>query len=96
MLQRISGVDPNAASAGLHLYGGSIGGAIRFLKLLLVLSVVGPAVVLAGAGWLGWRDTYTVLAAVLAVTVVLHAWGLRAPWPTTNTPRSSAAACARR
>jgi two-component system, NtrC family, sensor kinase len=58
MLQRTSGVDPNAASAGLHLYGGSIGGAIRFLKLLLVLSVVGPAVVLAGAGWLGWRDTY--------------------------------------
>ncbi|MFC7496812.1 MULTISPECIES: MFS transporter [unclassified Nocardioides] len=32
---------------------------------------------------LGWRDTYTALATLLVVTVVLHAWGLRAPWPTT-------------
>ena len=32
---------------------------------------------------LGWRGTYTVLAAVLSVTAVLHAWGLRAPWPAT-------------
>ncbi len=30
---------------------------------------------------LGWRDTYTVLAGILAVTIALHAWGLRAPWP---------------
>lgn len=30
----------------------------------------------------GWRYAYAVLAAVLAATVLLHAWGLRAPWPT--------------
>nr|WP_246391393.1 MFS transporter [Nocardioides soli] len=33
---------------------------------------------------LGWRDAYTVLAGLLVITVVLHAWGLRAPWPTTT------------
>ena len=58
MLQRTISADPGAASPGLHLHGRSIGGAVRFLQLLLVLSVVGPAVVLACAGWLGWRDTY--------------------------------------
>ena len=58
MLQRSSSVDPNASSAGLHLRGGSIGGVIRILRLLLVLSVVGPAVVLACAAWLDWRETY--------------------------------------
>lgn len=31
----------------------------------------------------GWRGTYAVLAAVLVVPVVLHGWGLRAPWPAT-------------
>ena len=39
---------------------------------------------------LGWRDTYTFLAAVLAVTVVLHSWGLRTPWPTTDPPPETA------
>ena len=29
----------------------------------------------------GWRGAYTVLAVILAVTIALHAWGLRAPWP---------------
>ncbi|GAA4732771.1 MFS transporter [Nocardioides endophyticus] len=41
----------------------------------------------------GWRDTYTILAGILAVTVALHAWGLRAPWPTPDpvtTPRPTA------
>ena len=32
---------------------------------------------------LGWRGAYAALAGVLATTVVLHAWGLRVPWPTT-------------
>lgn len=39
----------------------------------------------------GWRHTYVVLAGLLAVTVVLHAWGLRAAWPTpmTSTPETA-------
>ena len=32
-------------------------------------------------GPLGWRGTYVVLAALVAATAVLHAWGLREPWP---------------
>lgn len=32
-------------------------------------------------GELGWRDTYLVLAAVLAVTIPAHLCGLRQPWP---------------
>jgi two-component system NtrC family sensor kinase len=59
MLQRNPNADPNAASSGLHLRGGSIGGAVQILRLLLVLSVVGPAVVLGCAAWLDWRETYS-------------------------------------
>jgi hypothetical protein len=40
---------------GLRLHGGRIGGAIGILRLLLVLSALGPAVVLACAAWLDWR-----------------------------------------
>lgn len=29
---------------------------------------------------LGWRDTYLVLAVVLATTIPAHLWGLRGPW----------------
>ena len=58
MLQRTSNADPGAAPSGLRLHGGRIGGAIGILRLLLVLSVVGPAVVLACAAWLDWRETY--------------------------------------
>ncbi|KHL10706.1 UNVERIFIED_CONTAM: major facilitator transporter [Mumia flava] len=32
-------------------------------------------------GGLGWRGAYQVLAVVLVVTVPLHWWGLRQPWP---------------
>ena len=32
-------------------------------------------------GPLGWENTYFVLAALVAATAVVHAWGLREPWP---------------
>jgi MFS family permease len=35
-------------------------------------------------GPLGWRGSYLALAGVLAVTVPLHAWGLRPPWTSTR------------
>ena len=55
---------PTSASAetvgaqGLHLQGRSIGGAIRLLRVLLVLSIVGPAAIFAFAAWYDWRETY--------------------------------------
>ena len=58
MLQRNSGTDPNADATDLHLLGGSAGGAIRILQWLLVVSLVGPVVVLACAAWFDWRETY--------------------------------------
>src|SRR5262245_46540594 len=58
MLQRSSGADQDAASASPRLRGGSIGGAVQILRFLLVLSVVGPVLVLACAAWLDWRETY--------------------------------------
>ena len=59
------------------------------LRALTVLTVAGglastvfAPLTAALAGALDWRDTYLVLAAVLAlVTIPLHAWGLRGPWP---------------
>ena len=59
------------------------------LRALTVLTVAGglastvfAPLTAALAGTLDWRDTYLVLAAVLAlVTIPLHAWGLRGPWP---------------
>jgi MFS family permease len=38
---------------------------------------------------LGWRGTYAALAAVLLMTVPLHAWGLRPPWTSTRTPNTT-------
>ena len=58
MLQRTSNADPDTAPTGCACTADRIGGAIGILKLLLVLSVVGPAVVLACAAWLDWRETY--------------------------------------
>jgi two-component system NtrC family sensor kinase len=58
MLQRSSGTGPNADATDLHLLGGSAGGAIRILQWLLVVSLVGPVVVLACAAWFEWRETY--------------------------------------
>jgi MFS family permease len=71
------------AFAALTIWGGA-----RRLKALTALTLVAGLASTVFAPLtavlderVGWRDTYTVLAAVLAVTVVLHAWGLRAPWP---------------
>ncbi|HWL31536.1 MAG TPA: ATP-binding protein [Xanthobacteraceae bacterium] len=41
-----------------RLQGRSIGSAIRWLRLLLALSVVGPAAIFAFASWYDWRQTY--------------------------------------
>lgn len=72
------------AFAALTVWGGD-----RRLQALTVLTLVAGLASTVFAPLtavlevrLGWRDTYTVLAALLAVTVALHAWGLRAPWPT--------------
>ena len=44
-------------------------------------------------GWLGWREAYLVLAAVmLVVAVPLHALALRLPWPPGSADRSEDAA----
>ncbi len=60
------------------------------LRALTVLTVAGGlASTVFGpltawlAGLVDWRSAYLVLAALLAVvTIPLHAWGLRGPWPT--------------
>jgi MFS family permease len=60
------------------------------LRALTVLTVAGGlASTVFGpltawlAGLTDWRSAYLVLAALLAVvTIPLHAWGLRGPWPT--------------
>jgi MFS family permease len=71
------------AFAALTTWGGR-----RRLQALTALTLVGglASTVFAPLAAVlddrvGWRDTYTVLAGILAVTVALHAWGLRAPWP---------------
>jgi two-component system NtrC family sensor kinase len=47
-----------AGAPELHLQGRSIGGAIRLLHVLLVLSIVGPLTIFAFASWYDWRETY--------------------------------------
>ena len=42
-------------------------------------------------GPLGWRQTYFVLAALVAATAAAHAWGLREPWPEAGRARAFAA-----
>ncbi|WP_370617386.1 MFS transporter [Mumia qirimensis] len=72
------------------------GGAARVKALTAVTLVAGLAstvfapltAVLLGSQ--GWRWTYGVLAAVLLVTVPLHWWGLRQPWPEVGQPARAA------
>jgi MFS family permease len=79
------------AFAALTVWGGH-----RRLQALTALTLVGGLASTVFApltavleSHLGWRDTYTVLAALLAGTVGLHAWGLRAPWPTPTSEPSA-------
>lgn len=52
----------------------------------LTSTIFGPLTA-ALLGALGWRNTYLVLALVLAVvTVPAHLWGLRGPWPAPDPP----------
>lgn len=71
------------AFAALTIWGGA-----RRLQALTALTLVGGLASTAFAPLtavlddrVGWRGAYTVLAGLLVITVVLHAWGLRAPWP---------------
>ncbi|KAA1425522.1 MFS transporter [Mumia zhuanghuii] len=63
------------------------GGADRVKALTAVTLVAGLASTVFAPltavllGPLGWRDTYGVLAAILLITVPMHWWGLRHPWP---------------
>ncbi len=76
------------------LYGPAFAAVTRWyagrdrIRALTALTVVGGLASTAFApltAWLhsglDWRDTYLVLAAVLALTVPAHWWGLRRPWP---------------
>lgn len=66
----------------------------RRLRALTTLTVVGGLASTVFAPLtaylhvhLDWRETYLLLAAVLALTVPLHWWGLRGAWPTPSTDR---------
>ncbi|WP_109470969.1 MFS transporter [Ornithinimicrobium cavernae] len=66
------------------------GDRVRALTILTVAgglaSTVFAPLTATLSGWLGWRDTFLVLALVLAVvTVPAHLWGLRGSWPSAPT-----------
>jgi len=72
-----------AFTAITHWYGDGRARALLVLTLVggLASTIFAP-VTTALIEHMGWRQTYLVLAAVLAaVTVPAHAIGLRAPWP---------------
>ncbi len=74
---------PPAFTALTRWYGPRRVHALTWLTLAAGLSstVFAPVTAHLMEQW-GWRNTYLVLAAVLAVvTVPAHWWGLRAPWP---------------
>ena len=75
---------PPAFAALTRWYGPARVRALTTLTLVAGLaSTVFAPVTAALLDQLGWRDTYLVLGAVLAVvTIPAHALGLRAPWPT--------------
>jgi MFS family permease len=74
---------PPAFAALTRWYGPTRVAALTVLTLAggLASTIFAPITALL-AGQLGWRDTYLVLAAVLAVvTVPAHLIGLKRPWP---------------
>ncbi|WP_410581975.1 MFS transporter [Amycolatopsis sp. lyj-108] len=74
---------PPAFAALTRWYGERRVFALTVLTLAagLASTVFAPLTALLTA-YLDWRETYLVLAAVLAVvTIPAHLWGLRGPWP---------------
>jgi MFS family permease len=79
---------PPAFAALTRWWGDRRVAALTGLTLAAGLSstIFGPLTA-ALLGALGWRATYLVLAAVLAVvTLPGHLWGLRGPWPAPDPP----------
>ncbi|MET0134677.1 MAG: MFS transporter [Kibdelosporangium sp.] len=79
---------PPAFAALTHWYGER---RVRALTILTLAGGLASTVFAPLTAWLtsqlGWRDTYLVLAAVLAVvTVPAHWWGLRGAWPSSERP----------
>jgi MFS family permease len=73
---------PPAFAALTRWWGPRSGVALTALTLAAGLaSTIFAPLTAALAGSLGWRGAYLVLTAVLAVTVPLHALGLRGSWP---------------
>jgi MFS family permease len=86
---------PPAFTALTRWYGPQRVRALTWLTLAagLASTVFAPATARLMGQW-GWRHTYLILAAVLAVvTVPAHWWGLRTPWPgpPAEQPRARAA-----
>ncbi len=79
---------PPAFAALTRWYGPRRISALTVLTLAggLASTVFAPSTALLAAH-LDWRHTYLVLALVLAaITIPLHAWGLKGPWPETGPP----------
>lgn len=79
---------PPAFAALTRWYGPRRISALTVLTLAggLASTVFAPVTALLAAH-LDWRHTYLVLAVVLAaITIPLHAWGLKGPWPEVGPP----------
>ncbi|MEV6622371.1 MFS transporter [Amycolatopsis sp. NPDC051106] len=79
---------PPAFAALTRWYGPRRVSALTVLTLAggLASTVFAPVTALLAAH-LDWRHTYLVLALVLAaITIPLHAWGLKGPWPEAGLP----------
>ena len=79
---------PPAFAALTRWYGPRRVSALTVLTLAggLASTVFAPVTALLAAH-LDWRHTYLVLAVVLAaITIPLHAWGLKGPWPEAGLP----------
>ncbi|MEQ7009320.1 MFS transporter [Actinopolymorpha sp. B17G11] len=79
---------PPAFTALTRWYGEHRVRALTWLTLAagLASTVFAPTTARLLQEW-GWRNTFLILAAVLAVvTIPAHWWGLRAPWPALPAP----------